>query len=104
MSEVSTTPKPYRRILWIFGLLALALSITSVSLVHEYGATRPTQRDESAGRTHAAKIHDRTVFLTDGEMAAAFGTHVMAILSIAIFLGVLMKSRFAKSAGSANPA
>jgi hypothetical protein len=104
MTELSKTRRPYRRLLWLFGLLALAMSIVSVSLVHEYGATRPMVRNDSVGRTHAAKIHDRTVFLTDGEMAAAFGTHAVAILSMATFLGVLMKSRFTKSAGSVNPA
>jgi hypothetical protein len=80
------------------------MSIASVSLVHQYGASRPRVRDDSAGRVHAVKIHDQIVFLTAGEMAAAFGTHAVAIVSMAIFLGVLMKSRSATSAGSPNPA
>ena len=104
MSGLNPTRRPYRRLLWLFGLLALTASIVSVSLVHEYGATRPITRDDSAGRNHAARIHDRTVFLTDSEMAAAFGAHAVAILSMVIFLGVLMKSRFSKSPDSANPA
>lgn len=97
-------PKPYRRLLWSFGLLALAMSIISVTLVHQYGATRPITRDDSQGRTHAAKIHDRTVYLTEGELAAAFGTHAIAILSMAIFIGVLMRARFSRTPSSNSQA
>jgi len=86
--------------LWSFGLLALAMSIISVSLVHQYGATRPILRDDSQGRNHAEKIHDRTVYLTQGELTAAFLTHAIAILSMAIFVGILMKSRFSRTSGS----
>ena len=93
-------PKPYRRLLWSFGLLALIMSLVSLSLLHQYGATRSTVRDDSQGRTHAAKIHDRTVYLTEGELAAAFGTHAIAILSMAIFIGVLMKARFSRTPGN----
>jgi hypothetical protein len=91
------TQKPYRRLLWSFGLLALAMSIFSVALAHQYGATRPTLRDDSQGRTHAAKIHQQTVYLTERELATAFVAHAIAILSMAVFVGVLMKSRFSNT-------
>ena len=85
----------HRRAAWVIGLLALVLSISSVSLVHQYGATRPTVGDSS--RTHAVKIHDRVVYLTTGEYAAAFTSHALTIVAIAAFLGVLLKSRSRKS-------
>jgi hypothetical protein len=97
MTESSKPQRPYRRLLWSFGLVALATSIISLALVHQYGATRPTSPDDSQGRTHAATIHDRTVYLTEGELAAAFGAHAIAILSMAVFVGILMKSRFSKT-------
>lgn len=86
--------------MWSVGLLALAMSIISVSLMHQYGVTRPTSRDDSHGRTHAVKIHQKTVYLTQGELAAAFLTHAIAILSMAVFVGVLMKSGFSKTSGA----
>jgi hypothetical protein len=100
MNEPGKQQKSYRGLLWSVGLLALAMSIISVSLVHQYGTTRPTLRDDSQGRTHATKIHDRTVYLTQGELAAAFLTHAAAILSMATFVGILMKSRFSKTSGT----
>jgi len=100
MNNPGKIQKFYRRMLWSFGLLALAMSIISVSLVHQYGATRPILRDDSQGRNHAEKIHDRTVYLTQGELTAAFLTHAIAILSMAIFVGILMKSRFSRTSGS----
>lgn len=84
-----------RRAVWLIGLLALAFSISSVLLVHQYGATRPTIM--SADRIHAAKIHDRVVYLTSGEYAIAFGSHALAIIAIGSFLGVLLKSRAKKT-------
>src|SRR5690242_8852317 len=93
MSDQPPTRKPFRRRLWFLGLLALAMSVVSVSLAHQYGATRPVVRDEAGGRTHAVRIHQKTVFLTQGEMAFAFATHAIAILAMGAFVGVLMKSR-----------
>ena len=84
-----------RKIAWMVGLLALALSIFSVSLVHQYGATRPTVEDSS--RTHAVKIHSQVVYLTTGEYATAFGSHALTVLAIGSFLGVLLKSRARKT-------
>ena len=84
-----------RNIAWVVGLLALALSIFSVSLVHQYGATRPSVGNSS--RTHAVKIHSRVVYLTSGEYATAFGSHVLTVLAIGSFLGVLLKSRARKT-------
>ena len=80
-----------RRTLWLLGTLALAVSIATLSLVHHYGATRPTTME--TGHTHAVKIHSRTVYLTRGEYDAAFTLHVIAIVAIGAFLGMLMKSR-----------
>jgi hypothetical protein len=84
-----------RNIAWVVGSLALALSIFSVSLVHQFGETRPTVGDSS--RAHAVKIHSRVVYLTTGEYATAFGSHAMTILAIGSFLGVLLKSRARKT-------
>ena len=78
------------------------MSIATVLQVHRYGATRPTVRDDSAGRTHAVKIHEKVVYLTTGEFAAALTSHVMAIGAIGVFLGLLLKSR-GKPAGRVNP-
>ena len=84
-----------KNVAWMVGLLALALSIFSVSLVHQYGATRPTVGDSI--RTHAVNIHSRVVYLTSGEYATAFGSHALTILAIGSFLGVLLKSRARKT-------
>jgi len=80
-----------RRTAWLVGLLALVLSVATVFLIHQYGATRPTLADSA--HTHAVKIHDRVVYLTTGEYAAAFASHAIAVLAIGSFLGVLLKSR-----------
>lgn len=92
--------------MWLLGLLALFMSLSSVYLVHYYGETRPTMRDDAAGREHAVRIHERTVYLTGGEFAAALFTHVATIVALGVFLGVLMKSRRAAGPGknSAPPA
>lgn len=81
-----------RRLAWLVGLLALVMSVATVLQIHHYGETRPTVRDDAHGRTHAVKIHQRTVYLTTGEMAAALTSHVMAITAIGVFLGLLLKS------------
>ena len=83
-----------RRTAWIIGVLALVLSISTVSLVHQFGATRPTVGDSS--RTHAVKIHSRVVYLTSGEYGAAFASHALTILAVGAFLGMLLKSRARK--------
>ena len=94
---MSSMPQPisFRRAAWVVGFVALALSIFSVSLVHQYGETRPTAGDSS--RTHAVKIHSRVVYLTTGEYATAFGSHALTVLAIGSFLGVLLKSRARKT-------
>ena len=97
MPETAKKPNPARRLTWSIGLLALVMSVTSVFQVHHFGGTRPTVRDDMAGRTHAVKIHERTVYLTAGEFATAVGSHVIAIAAIGIFLGLLLKSRNAKA-------
>ena len=70
-------PGSLRRTAWLVGLLALVFSISTVSLVHHYGATRPTIMDSN--RTHAAKtlgISLRTLRNKINEFTAA-GIQVM---------------------------
>lgn len=85
-------------------MIALATSIMTVALVHHYGNSRPTVIQVDQGRTHPVKIHSRTVYLTGGEMAAVLGTHAIAILSIGVFLGVLLKSTRSQRSGPAKSA
>jgi hypothetical protein len=89
------TPKQrsFRQLAWTIGLLALVMSVFSVWQVHHYGESKPTVRDDMAGRTHSVKIHERTVYLTTGEFASAVGSHVISVAAIGIFLGLLLKSR-----------
>ena len=76
--------------------MALIMSVLTVYQVHRYGETRPTAADPASGRTHAVKIHEKTVYLTAGEYGAAVSSHVMAIGAIGVFLGLLLKSRAKK--------
>jgi hypothetical protein len=83
--------------LWLVtGLIALILSVSTVYLVHYYGETRPTIVQPDAGRTHAATIHGRTVYLTSREYALAFVSHAAAIVAIGVFVGILLRSRVKK--------
>jgi len=97
MTDTSPKPRSFRRLAWTIGLIALMMSVLTVLQVHHYGETRPTVRDDMAGRTHAVKIHERTVYLTAGEFGAAVGSHVMAIGAIGVCLGLLLKSRRPKA-------
>jgi len=97
MPETTKKPGPSRRLVWSIGLLALVMSVLTVLQVHHYGGTRPTVRDDFAGRTHAVKIHERIVYLTGAEFGAAVTSHVMAIGAIGVFLGLLLKSRRTKA-------
>jgi len=82
-----------KKLLMPVGIVTLALVISTVYLVHYYGETRPTVAQPDAGRTHAAKIHDQTVYLTSGEYALAFASHAAAIVAIGVFVGILLRSR-----------
>ena len=82
-----------RQLTWSLGLLALAMSLMTVALVHHYGSTRPTVMEPQQGRTHAVKIHSRVVYITGGEYALALGSHAIALVAIGAFLGVLLLSR-----------
>jgi hypothetical protein len=82
-----------KKLLLATGLITLVLAISTVYLVHYYGETRPTIAQPDAGRTHAARIHERAVYLTSGEYALAFGTHVITIVGIGVFIGLLLRSR-----------
>jgi hypothetical protein len=73
-----------------------------VYLVHYYGETRPTIAQEQAGRIHAATIHGRTVYLTNGEYALAFSSHAIAIVAIGVFVGILLRSRGKKKGAEAE--
>jgi hypothetical protein len=97
MTDATPKQRPSRRLAWSIGLLALVMSVLTVVQVHHYGETRPTVRDDSAGRTHAVKIHERVVYLTGAEFGAAVTSHVMAIGAIGVFLGLLLKSRRTKA-------
>jgi Na+/H+-dicarboxylate symporter len=79
---------------WLLGsgVLALLLALATVYLVHYYGETRPTVAQAQIGRIHAATIHSRTVYLTTGEYALAFATHILAIIAIGVFLGLVLRS------------
>jgi hypothetical protein len=82
-------PKSRTPLLWS-GVVALVISFATVYLVHYYGETRPIVA--GAGRMHAATIHSRTVYLTNGEYALAFISHVIAVVVIGIFVGVLLRA------------
>jgi len=88
-----SSPSKSKRLLLATGLITVVLAFSSVYLVHYYGETRPTVAQLDAGRTHAATIHSRTVYLTSGEYALAFGTHALTILAMGVLLGLLLRSR-----------
>jgi len=80
------------------GILALVIMASTVYLVHYYGETRPTVAEEQSGRIHSATIHSRTVYLTSEEYALVITTHVLAVVSAGVFLGLLLRSiRFSRS-------
>jgi hypothetical protein len=83
-----------KKLLWATGIMAIVLAFSTVYLVHHYGETRPTAMQVQTGRIHSAKIHERTVYLTGGEYALVFATHVIAIAAIGVFIGVALRSRF----------
>jgi hypothetical protein len=85
-----------KKLLMPVGIVTLALVISAVYLVHYYGETRPTVAQPGAARTHAARIHNRTVYLTSGEYALAFASHAVAIVAIGVFVGALLRSRVKK--------
>ena len=82
-----------RQLTWSLGLLALAMSLMTVGLVHHYGSSRPTVMQPDQGRIHPVKIHSRVVYVTGGEYALALGSHAIALVAIGSFLGVLLLSR-----------
>lgn len=94
MADAQSNSK--RRLLFA-GIITLALAFSTVYLVHYYGETRPAVAQPEIGRTHPATIHQKTVYLTDGEYALAIGTHIVAIIAIGVFIGLLLRSRVKKS-------
>jgi hypothetical protein len=82
------------KLLLPLGTLVVAILLSTVFLVHYYGETRPTMAGPE--RTHAVKIHDRTVYLTSGEYDLAFATHAVAILALGVFVGLAFKPQSAK--------
>ena len=81
-----------KKLVWATGLVALVFAFATVYLVHYYGETRPPVAQVQTGRIHPAKIHERTVYLTTGEYALAFATHVIAIAAIGVFIGISLRS------------
>jgi len=79
----------------ILGIVTLLVMFSTVYLMHYYGANRPTA--EEPGRTHAATIHSRTVYLTNNEYALAFATHAITVLLMGTFIGTALKAKYAKS-------
>ena len=94
MSEPASKRK-LKRLAMLLGVVTVALMISTVYLIHYYGESRPTV--EQAGRTHAATIHSRTVYLTNNEYALAFTTHAITVVAIGLFIGATLKATFAKS-------
>ena len=84
-----------KRLAVALGVVTVALMISTVYLVHYYGESRPTE--EQAGRSHAATIHSRTVYLTNGEYALAFAMHGITVVVIGLLIGTTLKATFAKS-------
>lgn len=84
-----------KRLVLALGIAMVALMISTVYLVHYYGESRPTE--EQAGRTHAAKIHSRTVYLTNDEYSLAFALHGITVVVIGLFIGTALKATFAKN-------
>ena len=92
LGMTALTSQRSRKLVWITGVVALVLAFSTVYLVHYYGESRPTVAQPDAGRTHAVKIHDRIVYLTGGEYALAFATHVAAIVAVGVFIGFFLRS------------
>jgi hypothetical protein len=84
-----------KKLAMALGVAVVALMISTVYLVHYYGESRPTE--EQAGRTHAATIHSRTVYLTHNEYALAFAMHGLTVIAIGLFIGTALKATFAKT-------
>lgn len=94
MAESSSKQK-LKRLAMVLGVAMVVLMISTVYLVHYYGESRPTE--EQVGRTHAATIHSRTVYLTNDEYAVAFAMHGITVVVIGLFIGTVLKAKFAKS-------
>jgi hypothetical protein len=77
------------------GIATIVLMISTVYLVHYYGESRPTEKQP--GRTHAATIHSRTVYLTNNEYTLAFAMHGFTVVAIGLFLGTSLKAMVAKN-------
>jgi hypothetical protein len=84
-----------KRLATTLGIVMLFAMVSTVYLVHYYGESRPTV--EQPGRTHAAKIHSRTVYLTNNEYTLALATHAITVLLIATFIGTALKAKFTTS-------
>lgn len=84
-----------KKLAMMLGIAVVVLMISTVYLVHYYGESRPTE--EQAGRTHAATIHSRTVYLTNSEYALAFAMHAITVVTLGLLIGTTLKATFAKS-------
>jgi hypothetical protein len=84
-----------KRLAIVLGIVMLFAMVSTVYLVHYYGESRPTV--EQPGRTHAAKIHGRTVYLSNSEYTLALATHAITVLLVGTFIGTALKAKFTKS-------
>ena len=91
----SDKKRQLKRLATTLGIVTLFAMVSTVYLVHYYGESRPTV--EQQGRTHAAKIHSRTVYLTNNEYKLALATHAITVLLIGAFIGTALRARFTKS-------
>lgn len=95
MTTGAQSKQGLKKLALALGIAMIAMMIATVYLVHDYGASRPTE--ERPGRSHAAIIHSKTVYLTNGEYTLAFAMHGITIVVIGLFVGTGLKATFAKS-------
>jgi hypothetical protein len=84
-----------KRLAIVLGIVMLFAMVSTVYLVHYYGESRPTV--QQLGRTHAVKIHSRTVYLTKDEYALVLVTHGITVVLMGMFMGMALKAIFAKN-------
>jgi hypothetical protein len=93
-TDGSDKKRRLKRLATTLGAVMLFAMASTVYLVHYYGESRPTV--EQPGRTHAATIHSRTVYLTNNEYTLAVATHAITVLLIGTFIGIAWKAKFTK--------
>ena len=84
-----------KRLAIVLGIVAIAAMSSTVYLIHYYGESRPTAAQEQAGRIHVITVHSRTVYLTNNEYALVFMSHGITVVVIGVFVGTVLRARFA---------